>query len=178
MIWKPIYDGHYIVSSVGIVQRAKHPRAGRVLSQGAGRGGYMKVSLCVNGREFTRSVHSLVALAFIGDRPEGMVINHIDGIKTNNSVENLEYTTHQGNSDHAVAMGLAPSGERSGRYTKPERTARGERTNKAKASEAQVIEMRKKWDLGATLPELVKEYGLSKSATWSIVTRRNWRHVA
>ena len=50
-------------------------------------------------------VHSLVALAFIGPRPEGMEVNHKDCDKQNNALNNLEYVTHGENQRHAAQMG-------------------------------------------------------------------------
>lgn len=64
--------------------------------------GYFRVSL--NGK--AKSVHSLVALAFIGERKEGFQINHIDGNKENNHYTNLEYVTASQNMKHATWMGL------------------------------------------------------------------------
>lgn len=54
-------------------------------------------------------VHAVVAKLFIGDRPDGMVVNHIDGNKHNNNVCNLEYVTHKENMAHARAAGLIKS---------------------------------------------------------------------
>lgn len=57
-------------------------------------------------------VHRLMVETFIGAIPPKMVINHIDGCKTNNKLENLEITTYSGNMQHAVAHNLFPSGEK------------------------------------------------------------------
>jgi hypothetical protein len=59
----------------------------------------------------TVKVHALVALAFLGDRPNGYVINHIDGIKANNCPSNLEYCTAKSNTLHAFSLGLCKKGE-------------------------------------------------------------------
>lgn len=53
------------------------------------------------------NLHTLVAQAFISERPQGLVINHIDGNKLNNTVENLEYVSSKENSIHAVKNGLS-----------------------------------------------------------------------
>ena len=52
-------------------------------------------------------MHSLVALVFIGPRPEGKQINHIDGVRPNNSANNLEYVTPSENNFHAYMLGLS-----------------------------------------------------------------------
>jgi len=71
--------------------------------------GYHHVKLSRDNRVAQRSIHALVAEAFLGPRPDGYEINHMDGLKTNNRPENLEYTTRQGNADHASIHGLLPS---------------------------------------------------------------------
>lgn len=176
--WEPVLEGFYEASSLGRVRRLAQPRAGRLLSQSMNGTGYPKVSVCVRGKESTIAVHRLVAAAFIGECPSGHQVNHIDGNKTNNCQSNLEYVTPAWNTAHAVRLGLWPIGDRNGRSTKPERSARGERVNTARLNEAQVVSMRVKWSMGATLPELMAEFGLSKSGTWMVCTRKNWRHVA
>jgi len=64
--------------------------------------GYLRVRC--HGK--SRCVHLLVAGAFLGPKPEGMEVNHLDGNKRNNRPENLEYTSRSGNMKHAVAAGL------------------------------------------------------------------------
>lgn len=70
--------------------------------------GYQRINL--EGR--VRQIHRIVALAFLPN-PDGLPqINHKDGIKTNNKVENLEWCTNQDNRNHAVANGLHAKGPR------------------------------------------------------------------
>jgi hypothetical protein len=102
--WRLI-DGfeRYAVSSDGLVYSLITKR---VLSPGWQTGGYLFVGLRRDARGHNRKVHVLVAEAFIGPRPKGLVINHIDGDKLNNRVENLEYVTFTENIRHAVSLGL------------------------------------------------------------------------
>ena len=99
--WKPINE-NYSVSSKG---RIRNDRNGRVLSPTIGKVGYASVLVC--GHKGKREyVHRLVAAAFLapdGARPD---VNHKDGLKTNNAVENLEWCTHQENIKHASSTGL------------------------------------------------------------------------
>lgn len=105
--WRPIagYEGRYQISSFGRV----HSVFGRKSSGGllactiAKRGGYLIVGLTKNAKLRTFTVHGLVAEAFIGPRPEGYDIRHLDGNPLNPSVENLAYGTRsENNLDMAV----------------------------------------------------------------------------
>lgn len=67
--------------------------------------GYRVVTLCEGGRQHKRYVHRLIAEAFHGP-PLGLNVNHKDGDKTNNRVENLEWVTARENNQHAINTGL------------------------------------------------------------------------
>lgn len=110
-VWRPVigYEGWYEVSNLGRVKRVRQGRAtfvGKVIKQRINRKGYMVLQLTKNSisREFT--VHRLVAAAFIGQRDDKTQINHIDGCKDNNHVNNLEYVTQSENMRHAFDLGL------------------------------------------------------------------------
>lgn len=113
--WRPFLDGAYEVSNVGNVRRAKPGRrtwAGRPVARTIMTIGYECVGPTVNGKNVTMYVHDLVAAAFIGPKPHGFTVNHIDGVKTNNVIGNLEYVTHAENMAHAGRIGLMAKGER------------------------------------------------------------------
>ena len=69
----------------------------------------------MNGKKSNPCTHILVAKAFLGPRPKGMVINHKDGNNLNNAAKNLEYVTPKRNQEHASEMGLRPT-KRNGRW--------------------------------------------------------------
>lgn len=69
------------------------------------RTGYLAVSLRVDGRYITRSVHRLIAMAFVGDA-KGRDVNHKNGNKLDNSLTNLEYLTRGDNHRHAYRTRL------------------------------------------------------------------------
>lgn len=117
-LWAPIpgHVGEYEVSSYGRVRSVgffrttvdgkRYPVRPRLLKQQE-RKGYMHVALAKNGKYKRFRVHRLVASAFI-DNPEGKPdVNHIDGNKANNHVENLEWVTPSENTAHAIEHGLA-----------------------------------------------------------------------
>lgn len=98
--WRDIpgFSG-YRASNFG---RVRGPR--RLLTPGCNLKGYLHVSATKPKR--TVSVHKLVLLAFVGERPEGCEVNHKDGVKSNNRLDNLEYATSAENNHHAMTTGL------------------------------------------------------------------------
>lgn len=101
--WVEIKDfPNYVVSNLG---RVKNHKTGRVLKTTPNKGGYLSVKPCNEKRCVLKYVHQLVAFAFIGIA-NGLEINHIDGIKSHNSSNNLEYVTRSQNHKHAYDIGL------------------------------------------------------------------------
>lgn len=113
--WRPVPGfPNYEVSSEGRVRSLDcqvwgGPRAGfyiksgRILRPGVGSHGYPTIMLGRKGG--TRTVHSLVAEAFIGPRPEGQEVRHKDGNRGNPKLENLHYGTRGDNVRDAIAHG-------------------------------------------------------------------------
>lgn len=109
-IWKPIPDYEdYQISTFGRVKSFKRG-AQKILKPMIGRG-YLRIALTKNGKTKIFSVHRLVTLAFIPNPQNKPQINHIDGCKLNNFVDNLEWMTASENTKHAHDNGLATSGE-------------------------------------------------------------------
>lgn len=118
-IWKDIagYEGLYQVSNFGRVKSLEREeyvpgfsrrriRKGRILAQTKNRGGYMLAHLSKDGTAKRVSVHRLVAKAFIPNPGGKTTVNHIDGDKTNNMSNNLEWATMSENVSHAFRTGL------------------------------------------------------------------------
>lgn len=94
---------NYEVSSLGKVRNVKY---GWMLKQTKDKDGYLRVQLNFNGKGKTFVVRRLVAFAFLDKQENKNQVNHIDGIKTNNKVDNLEWVTNKENHLHARAIGL------------------------------------------------------------------------
>lgn len=123
-IWLPIpdYEHAYAVSNLGRVKRTvtvRNSKAGHILKPKTCDGRYAYLHLRKDGQSKQVVVHRLVAAAFIGPRPKGQEINHIDGNGFNNRPNNLEYVTHSENMKHSYTAGLCSG--RDGNYN-PNRT--------------------------------------------------------
>lgn len=101
--WKDVvgYEGLYEVSNLG---RVRNKQTGKVLKPKLGkRWGYYTINLCKDKKRSTKTIHRLVALAWIprvdGDKDQ---INHINEIKTDNRVENLEWCTVEYNNAYGT----------------------------------------------------------------------------
>lgn len=116
-IWKDIkdYEGLYQVSNFGNVRslyrienysKYKRKRNGKILRQNTTRA-YNYVILCKNNKTKTFRTHRLVAETFLPNSNNYPVINHIDGNKQNNRIENLEWCTYKYNIEEAYRLGLS-----------------------------------------------------------------------
>lgn len=121
-IWKDIngYEGLYQVSNMGRVKsigryitfdngwsnEAKMYIHGGILEISKQSQGYSQVSLCKKGRRITKRLNRLVAIAFLPNPYNKPQVNHIDGNKSNNCANNLEWVTDIENKKHAKEHGL------------------------------------------------------------------------
>ena len=99
--WREVkgYEGIYQISSLGRIRNSY----GRILKPETSRNGYKRITLWDRKKY---QIHRLVAIAFIPNPENKETVNHKNGIKTDNSVENLEWNTRSENSKHAYAIGL------------------------------------------------------------------------
>ena len=118
--WRAVvgYEGLYEVSNCGRVKAlektwvsgewrniVKHKKE-TLLSINLSKG-YCQVVLTKKGIQKTRRVHRLIMMAFVGYNPEKTIINHKNGIKHDNRLNNLEWCTDSENQIHALKMGLS-----------------------------------------------------------------------
>lgn len=168
-IWKSIegYEGMYEISDSGHIRSLPggktKPRGEIVLKQYVTKFGYATVVLC-NGNHHKKHffVHRLIAEAFIPKSPGKNQVNHISGIKLDNSIINLEWCTPGDNQRHAFRLGL-------------KKAKRGEKSAK-KLNWQQITEMRNKHARGEiTYYRIAKNYKISPSTARSIILRELWQ---
>lgn len=171
--WKPVnfrgLGSHYSVSSFGRLRSEVTRRgsiAGRIKSNCAGTHGYVLASMSLHGVDHRVGVHQLVASAFIPNPENKRCVNHKNGNRADNHVENLDWMTHQENSQHAV-KGKSWAQKR----------RRGSAHCGAKITEAIVLDIRCRAALGVMLKDIAQEVGVHPSTISSIVSRRYWTHV-
>lgn len=108
-IWRNIigYEGTYLISNFGNIKSLPRKNTkGKVLNPSKNNRGYLRVTLSVEGKTRYDSVHRLVAETFIPNPKKLPEVNHLDGNKLNNNVENLEWVTKGQNQIHAYKTGL------------------------------------------------------------------------
>lgn len=138
---------------------AERERAIRYLSSG-----YGYVNFWHSGKVIARTTHSLVADAFLGPRPSGMEVRHLNGIRSDNRISNLAYGTKVENAADRDRHGRNPHGERNGRAKVSDDTVEAIRSEYAESQSTQY--------------QLAAKYGISQAQVWNIVNHVQRRRRA
>ena len=157
--WEELYE----VSNQGRIRRLHKTTPPRIVKASLNRFGYYEIGLKrhTQRRQTWIFVHRLVARPFIGPLPNGHQVNHKDGIKTNNSPDNLEYVTPRENIQHGQKLGLM-------------NTARGIHAGFAKVTDEIVRSIRISND---SLSTIGRQWGITAQTVWAIKHRVTWKHV-
>lgn len=133
--------------------------AGKVLSPSFAHGGYPQVNLRRDGVAYPVRVHCVVAATFIGPRPDGCEVRHLDGNPSNAHEDNLAYGTPAENSRDKFAHGTIPK-----RARHPQ----------ARLCEADVATIRSRLSEGEPQHVLAKDFGVCRTTISAIATGRSW----
>lgn len=108
IIWSPIsgYEDLYKISNTGKIISLHKRNRNYEISQRIDRAGYNTVRLSKNGENATKYIHRLIAYAFIPPVEGKLFVNHVNGDKLDNRIENLEWVTFAENMQHAYKIGL------------------------------------------------------------------------
>ncbi len=165
--WRSLpWLSHYEICEDGDVRRVTPMKTRKSMIYPKGRiiGGYRRYKLIANdGRKFTILAHRLVCEAWHGPAPIGYQVAHWDGSRLNNHFTNLRWATAAENMEDQKRHGTWPSGQLNGR---------------ARLNEDQIKQIRAKYTgKRGQIPQFSREYGLSRSAMWSICSGEHWQNV-
>lgn len=160
--WKDAvgFEGFWEVSNLGRIRKLpvvaeyvyngalrSQRRPGKLLSPDLGHNGYFYVSLKIDGSKTKHLVHRVVARTFCQGYEPGLTVNHINGVKTDNRPENLEWVTRARNTELQWETGLVD--------------IRGEKHPRSKLTDEQTREITHLLALGYTCTELAARFGVS-----------------
>lgn len=164
--WKPVvgYENRYEVSDFGNVRITHNSKLRKTELS---RWGYTSVRLYKNKIQLNTPVHRLVCSAFIGQCPPRHEVDHINGIKTDNRLSNLEYVTRSENHKRAFGLGLRHN-------NMP--ILKGINHGRAKLTEEDVHFIRASHRIIPAIKMAVR-FNVSKPTIDAIIYKRNWRHI-
>jgi hypothetical protein len=158
--WRKIEGWPYEVSSIGRVRNLKGHIMATHISKYDGR--YF-ITLRNKGKQAYHRVHRLMLTAFVGECPEGMECAHLNGIQTDNRIENLKWVTRKENMAHQYLHGTRIMGERSAQ---------------AKLTIEQAIEIKntykKRSNFRSNIREICKKFNISESVVRNISKGLRW----
>jgi len=158
-MWKRFRNTSYLISDEGDVYSEKNKKILKQIDDGHG---YMTVSIWIDGESSKEKVHRLVAITFLGE-PEGkLTVNHKNGIKTDNRLENLEWLSLSDNMIHAWTNGLMKFGSQA---------------PVAKLNEALVEDIKMMMLEGLSNQEIANRCNVVRGSISKIRDGKTWKHV-
>lgn len=163
-IWKDVigYEKLYQVSNMG---RIKNLTKEKILKPYHCTKGYLQVKLFKDKKSKIIITHRLVGITFLPNPENKPQINHINGVKDDNRLNNLEWVTQSENILHAIETGLKIS-------------SKGTNHGMSKLTEKEVLEIRSKYiPKKYTTYKLALEYNVSRTLICYIINRKSWSHI-
>ena len=154
---------NYTIDEFG---KVKNKTTNKYLKGSLNSKGYLRVELHNNKKLKKFFIHRLVAEYYINNPLNKLQVNHKDGNKLNNCVENLEWVTNQENRNHAVRNNLT-------------KNLCGEEATWSKLTKKDVVEIRKEYDFNNNFntKELSKKHNVSTTQILLVAKRKSWKSV-
>ncbi len=170
--WRVIdgFDGVFVVNREGLLMRLVDAptgpyKAGHVYKPTTTTNGYLMFKLSFRGSLYNLLAHRLVAIAFLGYPPEGKrEVNHRNGVKSDNRVENLEWVSRSENSLHAARV-------------LNRQTPHGEDASRSFLKTEDVLRIRQMALDGMPYKDIALEFGITKTHASRIARGVQWQHV-
>ena len=171
--WRLHPEGKHEVSNTGKIKKLAHSVAkihGKYNTSYTIHKGPKELALIDNGKGYLadhcngtmKYIHRAVYETFIGPIADGLEINHKDGNRQNNNIENLELLSHRDNLLYRNKLGTAPIGEAN---------------HMSKLTEAEVIKIKEKLAAGVGVTSLASIYNVSHTTICRIKTGKSWGHI-
>lgn len=164
-VWLPIHgwEGLYEISNMGRVKSFKR-KIVKILKQEVQKYDYLQTQFIKLGITTRQKVHRVVAITFIPNPENKPQVNHINGIKHDNRVENLEWCTAHENMVHAFTIGL-------------KRNLSGVNSIRSNLSIENINEIFKLREENQTYSKIGAKFNLTKGAIYRILKKKSWQHI-
>lgn len=158
-VWKPIpHAPQYLCSNFGNVKSLRYQT---ILKGSKNSCGYKRVQ--IGSSKNKHFVHRLVAECFL-DAKDGTTVNHKDGNKDNNHVDNLEWCTMKSNNNHAIQTGLRIP-------------VKGENHARSKLTESDAIVIIQLLEQGVNCTQIGRQFNLARKTISDIKNKKTWNHL-
>ena len=140
--------------------------------------GYLRYAFKYNDKHTTFKAHRLVAECYLDNPLNKPQVNHKDGNKQNNNVDNLEWCTNKENMQHAIENGLFNPKDKPKHKSINKTIKKGELNGCSKLTESEVLEIRSKFKPRVYTREMLAlEYNVKASTIKDVILRKSWKHI-